>query len=546
MRSGVSALVATIFALALASCGGGNVNTTPVSQPNVTPTAPALQSLTAFAPVGVNATVPASAAFTFPTLTPPAGVDAGLSGAITMPAQTAGGTGATAQATMQTSLPAGAPALASLARAEAQSLRSTQNEAVPVTGIVFFTETFIGSAKYTFSAPPSLVVGLPAGYFTVPGIAYYISLYDPTQPTAAWQSRFMTCTPAAGGNFLSCVPTNSGTYSVVGNASYSFALYAVSTSATAPTPAPTASPVAPPTIAPTSISATLTGSAQTITLPAVTSGVSGSVAILGSSAQATLTGTAQVTPGNGYAPSAGGTPTTLYSALFTTSTAVSVTGGFTATFTLPQAGATGTRYILATYDSRYGWFYGIAGPGTVSGTTVTITSPLPASFVTGATYGVALYALPSAGAASGTVTLATGATLTLPASSGATGSITLGTVSASTTAPVTLFLEPPAGVPNPGTTYPAALYYVFTPAATVTISGTSTASFTAPTGYGTGFPSGISAYIEMYDTSRPTSGWFFKAIGPATTGGPSVSFSTTQSMTLTGGVTYAFAVYPSF
>jgi hypothetical protein len=59
-------------------------------------------------------------------------------------------------------------------------------------------------------------------------------------------------------------------------------------------------------------------------------------------------------------------------------------------------------------------------------------------------------------------------------------------------------------------------------------------------------------FIEMYDTSS-THGWFLKAItgvcNTNNTGTPSpdnsAAFSTTQSMTLTGGVTYAFAPYPS-
>jgi hypothetical protein len=115
-------------------------------------------------------------------------------------------------------------------------------------------------------------------------------------------------------------------------------------------------------------------------------------------------------------------------------------------------------------------------------------------------------------------------------------------VSAPTTASVTLFLDPPGGLPNPGTTFPASTYYVFTPAASVNVTGTTTGSFTLPTGYTP--PSGVNPYIEVFDTSNPTSGWFFKAAGPGT-GIGAITFTTTQPIILTGGVSYGVAIYPS-
>jgi hypothetical protein len=158
---------------------------------------------------------------------------------------------------------------------------------------------------------------------------------------------------------------------------------------------------------------------------------------------------------------------------------------------------------------------------------------------------VATIAPPSA---SGNVTLSTGATVTLPTIAGAGGTITLGTVSQSTTVAVTTYLQVPPGIANPGNSYPVPFYVTLTPATTVTISGSSSAVFTPPTTWVGPTSNNACPYIEMYDTSR-FNGWYLKALAGncAGNGGAnnSASFSTTQSMTLTGGVEYVFAPYPS-
>ena len=141
------------------------------------------------------------------------------------------------------------------------------------------------------------------------------------------------------------------------------------------------------------------------------------------------------------------------------------------------------------------------------------------------------------------MSITSGGTLTLPAANGATGSLVLGTVSAPTTATVSLFFDPPGGVPNPGTEYPAALFYEFTPAASVTITGTTTGTFNPPSSFNQNNGSGTRPYVEVYDTSNPTNGWYYQAAGPGSQGNPAV-VSTSQTIVLTGGVTYVFGVYP--
>jgi hypothetical protein len=418
LRSGSFAILAVVFSLFTVSCGGGAVNTTPVITPAPGVTAPALPSLTAFSPVSTSAAFAASSAVTLPALTPPAGVDTGTSAVVALPAQSSGGTAGTAQVSMSSSTFAGLPTLASTARS-VQGSRSTESEIGSLTGVLFFSFSVFAAppaTSFTFPTLPSYTITLPSAFFSVPQTTYYLALYDATRPSLAWQSRVETCVATASTSTLVCTAT--GPVTLANNVPYYFALYAVSTAAAAPTPGPSVSPIAAATNAPssspsssgTSITATLTNGAQTIALPAV-GGVSGSMSITGSDGAATLTGTVQTAPGNGFAPVSG---TPIYSVLFSASRAAH-TSTVSGTFTLASVPATGTRFILATYDSRYGWFYGLAGPGTVTGSTVNISSPLTVNLTTGVTYGVALYSLPSTGAATSTANVATGSSITLPA-----------------------------------------------------------------------------------------------------------------------------------
>jgi hypothetical protein len=264
--------------------------------------------------------------------------------------------------------------------------------------------------------------------------------------------------------------------------------------------------------------------------------------------------------------------------------ATSFTFATTPSFTivLPSAyfALPATSFYLAVYDPTkptLGWqSRAEACVATTSTSTLSCAAPAPqqpVTFLDNVTYFLALYAVSSSGAsptpepsvnptavatntaapstssASGTVTLASGSTITLPTLNSGGGTITLGTVSATTTANVSTYLTVPPNFPNPGNTFAAALYFVFTPASTVTISGTSSATFVPPSSFSGNGLGNACPYIETYDTSN-TVGWLLKALGPGSCAGgggsnSNASFTTTQSMTLTGGVTYAFGVYPS-
>lgn len=253
----------------------------------------------------------------------------------------------------------------------------------------------------------------------------------------------------------------------------------------------------------------------------------------------------------------------------------------TFTITLPSAffGVPSTSFYLAVYDPTrptLGWqSRSEVCAATATTATLVCNAPPPGGPVTiqnNVTYIIALYAVSARApsptpapsvtptsiatnappSASNTVTLTTGATVTLPSVAGAGGTITLGTVSASTSVAVTTYLQVPPGLPNPGTTFAAPFYVTLKPATTVTISGSSSAVMIPPTTWVGPQSDNACPFMEMYDTSS-THGWFLKAIAGVCntnkTGTPSpnnsAEFSTTQSMTLTGGVTYAFAPYPS-
>jgi hypothetical protein len=389
-RNGLIAATMALTALAVAACGGGSVNTTPISP--AAPTAPAIQALS-FTPVAGASAIPATGG-TLPTLTATGGTAATL----TLPAQAAGGVTALAAALLSATAPAGPPVLSSIDR------RSAQSESSPISGILYISFSLAvppPATSITLTAAPSFSFTLPASYFSLPNTSFYLAVYDPSHPSLGWQSRQETCTPAAATLTLACGPPQPPSpVTILNNVTYTIALYAVSTSAVAPTPQPSANPTA-------------------------------------------------------------------------------------------------------------------------------VATNTPAAF------------------ASGTVTLVAGTPIALPSAAGASGTLTLGAVSASTTATVALYLQVPPGFPAPATTYPAPLFYVFTPAATITVSGSSSGTFNPPTGYNTnGAGSNTCPFIEMYDTSR-TTGWYLKALGPGTCTGGNTTFTTTQPMTLTGGVTYAFGVYPS-
>jgi hypothetical protein len=391
-----------VFALSLAACGGGTVNTTPVTSS----TAPAIQSLGSFTSTASIASVPASGAVTLPALTPPAGVATGTSATVGLSAQGAGGVIASASATMSSTTPVGPPALSSIART-AEAERGVQSELAPVSGILFFGFEVSAPSpptSLTFSSAPTFTVTLPSAYFALPNTTFYIALYDPSKPSLGWQSRFETCVATASTSTLVCNATVQQQITVLNNVVYFFSLYAVSSSATAPTPAPSVSPTAVATNAPPS--------------------------------------------------------------------------------------------------------------------------------------------------ASSTVQLTTGATVTVPSLAGAGGTVTLGTVSPSTSAVVTTYLQVPPGIANPNTTFPATFFVTLTPATTVTFTGTSTAVFIPPTTWVGPQSNQACPFIELFDTSR-NNGWFLKAITGNCNGNGnnqtnnSASFSTSTTMTLTGGVTYVFAPYPS-
>lgn len=122
-----------------------------------------------------------------------------------------------------------------------------------------------------------------------------------------------------------------------------------------------------------------------------------------------------------------------------------------------------------------------------------------------------------------------------------------GITSGSGTVAAALQAAAPTGVPTPSAkkrntvgSNTTLVYLTVTPSATITFASVPSFSYTLPSG--TSIAAGSLTYIAFYDTSHPTNGWN-AVLGPGTVSGQSIAFpSVAQSVSLTGGVTYVFAL----
>jgi hypothetical protein len=233
-------VVPVAAAALIAGCGGGTSSFTPVATPN--PNAPFTVTQTA--------SVTSVAA---PLSLPSSG---GFGGALTLSARTVPAS-ETLTETLTNIAPSAAPALQSVARS-AQS-RPTLS-VVPGSQTLYVLIT--SSVAFVQTSPPVFALTLPNADITA-GAAYYLALYDPTQPALGWQRGFAG--PATiSGTTLTFAPTGTS-FTFTAGVQYAFGVY-TNTGAT-PSPVPTAtatataSPTATPTPAPTATPIAVTASA---------------------------------------------------------------------------------------------------------------------------------------------------------------------------------------------------------------------------------------------------------------------------------------------
>ena len=221
-----TAAVALGIALALCGCGGGSsglpstsaVMPTPSPSPAPTATPPAGFSSTAVTAIPGGTTTTASLAI------PSAG---GISGSLLLPPplQTAV-TGAHVTQTLSDALPAGVPALQSIARSASTS-RGARG-AIVLTPRFFLTTVF--DTGFTLASSIGLNVNLPGQID--PTSQIYLAAYDASQPQLGWQAGYAGPALIAGQNVLFVAPTSA--FPLVANTPYTFAAYQLVSTAAAP------------------------------------------------------------------------------------------------------------------------------------------------------------------------------------------------------------------------------------------------------------------------------------------------------------------------
>jgi hypothetical protein len=236
--------------------GCGSHSTVLGGPPTVVPTAtvaPTQTPLATVTPVALPSVAPFSAGQTASVALPAAGANAtpmpialpsagGFAPTLLLPLPQ---TAVNVQVTQVVSnvAPAGAPAL-STARAAAavrRGLALPQASAVLLYTQLFFTTTV------TLGSTPSFTFVIPSAD-VVPGVGYYVALFDPTRPSLGWQYGFEGPATLAGST-LTFTPA-SGSFTFSGNVAYYFALVAIPSAEAAPTAAPSIAPTSVPTQTP--------------------------------------------------------------------------------------------------------------------------------------------------------------------------------------------------------------------------------------------------------------------------------------------------------
>ncbi len=263
----------------LAACGGGSVNTTPV-----TPNAPVLPAQTAFSATGVTAlsSNPQSGG-QIPVALPSSTNGFGGTVSIPVPASAlpAGTILAESVADTNASLPSTVPPLSFDRRNGAAVRRAQDTDVAP---IVYLTL----SASRTLALPnaPSFTLTIPSNEI-VPNVSYYLALYDPLRTALGWQDGFEGPAALSGTTLSFAAPAPATPFTLTAYVTDYFAVYGVASSAPAPTPAPSISPAPAPTEQPdftlssTAFTFLSAGATETATI-SDTSGYTGTYAAVSS------------------------------------------------------------------------------------------------------------------------------------------------------------------------------------------------------------------------------------------------------------------------
>lgn len=237
MKTRLLLLGFAVLSASLVACGGGGGTGNPIptatSTPTAAPTNPPINPGSFSAGPQSNPIPSSGTQATIPV--PSAG---GISGSVgvsltgaSVPANT------TATDSLTSTAPGNAPVL-SVGRIP-EAARHTMSGGLSNATVIAYasmefnnTVTFQTLGQFAFTLPSTLIV---------PGANYYIAFYDPTQPQAGWQADFAG--PAAiSGTTLTFTPTITAPITFQANTTYWFALYAISSAVSQPTPGPTPPP----------------------------------------------------------------------------------------------------------------------------------------------------------------------------------------------------------------------------------------------------------------------------------------------------------------
>ena len=297
-----AAILPFAAALALAACQGGGSGATPAVIPTSTPAPTPTPSPTPVPapvlPAQSNYQATQTSAITMPTAsgtatTPPLAIalpsslPAGYAGSITIASANATiPAGTVVQTTVSNQAPPNLPVLD--VRRTPLAVRGPRDNGTGTSGaaIAYVTLSFTNEAH--FAAQPAFAFTLPPALAGVPNVQYWLASYDPLRSILGWQ-RAYEGPGTVNGATIAFAPAAVTTIFFANEPVY-FALYAISTAASAPTPAPTvpAQPTpAPLAAAPAQLEFTsATDAPQNVTITDASAAYGGAYAV--SSADATV------------------------------------------------------------------------------------------------------------------------------------------------------------------------------------------------------------------------------------------------------------------
>ena len=347
---------------ALHACGTSNSGASPNPPPTAVPTAVPIPKPAAFTTTTVVAPAPAvAAALVLPT-------GSVYSGSINLGAPTSLPPGTTISNTLTNVAPSAedAPARSDTLRQKFAG-RSISSANGAIVTLVYIDLLYSNAVIY--ASEPSFGLTVPANEVRA-AADYYVAAYDPSRPSLGWQLGFEGPAKISGTDLS--FHGLATPYTFAPNANYYFAVYAISSSAAAPTPAPAVKPIAP-----TPANRVSLKSGGTINFPLL-QGITASLTLPVTATETTATVTVSKSP-VGIVPGgqAADGDVGFYAVITPAATMTFTSGTISGTITAPAGQHLPTNAFLSLYDGNPGAGYWLDGPDSpFVGTTVSFSYTL--------------------------------------------------------------------------------------------------------------------------------------------------------------------------